>query len=391
MRLPTRLDRYPAKMVSKLADRLIERYALDARRILDPFCGSGAVLMAARRKGIAVSGIDINPVAGLFSQVKLHGFNAPRASQQAQSWIASAKRCNERLPIEWTSKGFWFTDGALEKFERLRFVAHEMRLKASAEGRALLLSYTLAIRLCSRADQRSPKPFISKRARRTRQGRHFDPYATILNLLQELSCLYGVATNAVDSRFITADVSGKALFTDRVGKHSHSITSPPYINAQDYFRNFKLELYLLERLLPFRVDSLRTRFIGTERGDLLDQVSKEIVDANLAAVPQLRILERREQRLANVVHRYLHDMGLAFNVVRRCLEPGGTFVVVCGDNLVGGLRICTWQVLQSMLEAGGFRLFDRFADQIGDRLLAPKRCGHKGLIKEEIVSAYTVL
>jgi hypothetical protein len=89
-----------------------------------------------------------------------------------------------------------------------------------------------------------------------------------------------------------------------------------------------------------------------------------------------------------VVHRYLHDMGHAFDNIRDCLECGGTFVLVCGDNLIGGQRIRTWQVLTEMLTERGFGLFDSFTDPIGDRLLAPKRCGHKGLIKEEVIQAF---
>ena len=53
MRLASKLDRYPAKMVSKLADRLIERYASEAGSVLDPFCGSGAILVAAKRAGLS--------------------------------------------------------------------------------------------------------------------------------------------------------------------------------------------------------------------------------------------------------------------------------------------------------------------------------------------------
>jgi hypothetical protein len=41
-----------------------------------------------------------------------------------------------------------------------------------------------------------------------------------------------------------------------------------------------------------------------------------------------------------------------------------------------------------MLEQQGFVLFDSFSDRIESRMLAPKRCGHKGLIKEEVVSAF---
>lgn len=62
---------------------------------------------------------------------------------------------------------------------------------ATPDGRAVLLSFALSVRLCSKADQRSPKPFISKQAIEQREGRHFDPYRIIPALISELSECYG--------------------------------------------------------------------------------------------------------------------------------------------------------------------------------------------------------
>ena len=76
MRLATRLDRYPAKMVSKLADRLIQRYTSEADSVLDPFCGSGAILVAANQAGLPVSGIDLNPISELFCCCKAQWFRS---------------------------------------------------------------------------------------------------------------------------------------------------------------------------------------------------------------------------------------------------------------------------------------------------------------------------
>jgi len=374
-------------MVSKLADRLVERYALDADRILDPFCGSGAVLVAARRRGIPVTGLDINPIAALFSHVKINGFDSTKAERLTHQWIRNARNRKSTLPVIWDAKHYWFTQTVLEKFERLRAAAQVFNLPASDEGTAVLLSYFLAIRLCSRADQRSPKPFISKQAIVDRRGRHFDPYSTIIELLGELSALYGEQSQHDSSRFVLANVTSPVT-TASFGKHTHVITSPPYINAQDYFRNFKLELHLLEGILPFRVDELRDRFIGTERGDLLASIPQDVINANCGIVTVLEQLGSNEPRLAAVVHRYLYDMGCAFETIKACLKPLGCLVLVCGDNLVGGHRIRTWHVLEQLLKQRGFHLFDRFSDPIGARLLAPKRSGHKGLIKEEVVSAY---
>ena len=392
MRLSTRLDRYPGKIVSRLADRLVQRYATKAVSVLDPFCGSGAILVAASRAGFRVSGIDLNPISELFCRVKIGGFDSVRARELCRAWIAAAGRPIERLPVEWKNKHYWFTRGTLEKFERLRAASRIVHLGKEPECWPVLLSYALAVRLCSQADQRSPKPFISRQARLSRVGRHFDPNETILGLLDELSTLYGGGRRETSgSYFVRADICDPQGDLGSLGRHSHVITSPPYVNAQDYFRNFKLELYLLEDVLPFKVREVRERFVGTERGRLLERVPRESIERDFSLAPELECLKARDPRLCAVVNRYLYDMDNAFDAVKGTLDDDARLVVVCGDNLIGGIRVCTWKVLHAIVEEKGFVLFDRFTDPIRDRLLAPRRLGHRGLIKEEVVSAYRLV
>ena len=389
MRLANKLDRYPAKMVSKLANRLIKQYASKADSVFDPFCGSGAILVAASQAGLPVAGIDLNPISKLFCRVKIKGFDPCRALKLGRAWIAEAQRPITPLPVDWDRKDYWFTQGTLKKFEQLRAASKIIPLRDSPEGSAVLLSYVLAVRLCSRADQRSPKPFISQQARRSRTGRHFDPNRIVIDILAQLSTLYGIDRNKnARFRFVHADICNPRRRLDDLGKQSLAITSPPYINAQDYFRNFKLELYMLEDILPFKVSNLRERFVGTERGRLLERVSEKSIERDFALMPELERLAISAPRLCAVVHRYLYDMRNAFDVIKETLKRRACLVIVCGDNLVGGVRICTWKVLHAVLEEKGFTLFDRFSDRISDRLLPPVRLGHKGLIKEEIVSAY---
>ena len=389
MRLPTRLDRYPAKMVGHLADRLIVRFASDATRILDPFCGSGAILAAAARHGIACTGLDINPMATVLTKVKLHGFDPVVAADLAREWISAARSERQPLRVDWAGRFFWFTPATLSKYENLRGAAGSLQLTRTREGLAVLLAYLLSVRLCSRADQRSPKPFISRIAIKARAGLHFDPYSTLLSLLDDLAKLYPIPRQA-EARVIRCDLTDRLGSVTNIGKHSHSITSPPYINAQDYFRNFKLELYMLDGITRVGVESIRERFIGTDRGDLLAGISRNGLRNNRAIVRGLKTIEARHPRLGAVVHRYCHDMGIALGSIQKHLQKDGTLIIVCGDNLVGGVRIATWRVIQELAEERGFKLFDRFSDEIADRLLAPMRSGHRGLIKQEVVSGYRI-
>ena len=162
---------------------------------------------------------------------------------------------------------------------------------------------------------------------------------------------------------------------------SHVITSPPYINAQDYFRNSKLELYLLEGLLPFQVDDIIRRFIGTERGVKPSLSCDPRVLHRRHLIPELSYLETHHPRQASVIHRYIRDMETAFRSIKSLLKPRGTFVLVCGDNLVGNRLVVTWKALSDILESLGFSLVDRFEDRIRNRALAPGRRGPSGVDK----------
>lgn len=386
MALPTRIDRYPAKMISRLASSLVERYASNAEHLLDPFCGSGAVLKAGSDRGLRVTGVDLNPFGVLLSGVKVQGFDVKRANAYLDCLLDAAEGGPE-LAIEWDKKGYWFTPATLCKYERIRHAARQMSLCRSKAGRAVLLAFGLSVRPCSRADQRSPKPFISKYARKNRKGKHFDPGSTARSLLDELSELYGRRPRH-SAEVHQLDLAKDAKLTAVVPPISHVITSPPYINAQDYFRNSKLELYMLEGILPFKIDDIMCRFIGTERGLENSVLQGDDSEYRRRLVPELAFLEKHRKEQAVIVHRYLRDIATAFGNVRSLMQRGGVLVVVCGDNLIGRRRICTWRVLNQLLVTMGFTLFDSFGDRIRNRAVAPMRCGHKGLIKEEIVSAF---
>ena len=391
-RIPTYLDRYPGKMVSHLARNLLDRYlpvpsSSTSLSVFDPFCGSGSVIVTAAERRVRVSGVDISPYAALLTRVKLAGFEPHGACSLASQLVAEARSHRRAMSMHWARKSYWFSAKVLRDIERLRAAAVRLRLISSREGQAVLLALALSMRLCSRADQRSPKPFISRVARDTRIDADYDPFATVQVLVRQLGELYG-GLRLGTPRVHAADICSATFQGLDIGIHSHIITSPPYINAQDYFRNSKFELYCLEDILPFQVSDIRDSFIGTERGALLRGVPSDFADECFQLVPGLDLVMAKSSRLGSVVQRYLFDMSRSFVNASRFLANGGMLVVVCGDNLVGGIRICTWSVLRSLLDSAGFALRDSFRDEIRNRSVPPIRKGHKGLIKEEVICAY---
>ena len=81
-------------------------------------------------------------------------------------------------------------------------------------------------------------------------------------------------------------------------------TSPPYLNAQDYFRNTKLELYILDGLIPYHMKELKYRFVGTECGGVEDGLKEKHWNFVREHVDDFALLEDRRRRLAAVVVKY---------------------------------------------------------------------------------------
>lgn len=64
------LHPYPARMIPQIARRLIQRYSEENDIVLDPFCGSGGVLVESRLLNRNSIGNDINPFAILLAKAK---------------------------------------------------------------------------------------------------------------------------------------------------------------------------------------------------------------------------------------------------------------------------------------------------------------------------------
>ncbi|MET0793116.1 MAG: DNA methyltransferase, partial [Polyangiaceae bacterium] len=64
---------YPARLHPETARRLIESFSPPHGRVLDPFCGSGTVLVEARQLGRHAFGIDANPLAVELASLKSRG------------------------------------------------------------------------------------------------------------------------------------------------------------------------------------------------------------------------------------------------------------------------------------------------------------------------------
>ena len=82
---------YPARAHPITARRLVEQYCPEGGTVLDPFCGSGTILIEAMLAGRAAIGTDLNPLAVMLARAKTF----PRGEEKTAKLIEAAKGAAE--------------------------------------------------------------------------------------------------------------------------------------------------------------------------------------------------------------------------------------------------------------------------------------------------------
>src|SRR5262245_1035436 len=82
---------YPARMHPGTAARLVRGLSPERGRVLDPFCGSGTVLVEAMIAGRDAFGIDLNPLAIELTRLK----TTPRSDEELAKLIEHARAAAE--------------------------------------------------------------------------------------------------------------------------------------------------------------------------------------------------------------------------------------------------------------------------------------------------------
>jgi len=347
-------------MIPQMARFLVEKVSEPGQTVLDPFCGSGSVLLEASICGRNTIGIDLNPLAVLLSKVKTEIYDSKLLEVQIEEILKECRlRKNGGVKYKFENANYWFTPATLRKFGILKSVIDEYDPQIDRKY-VLFWQAALAsiVRACSKADTRGPKPFISKKARAERLGRHFDPFKILeekarswIKLRSEYYCKF--KGNEVRPSVVV--IEGNSInLSDLTNGHEIDavVTSPPYINAQDYYRSSKLQLFILEHSSHDELRELFRKFAGSDRIHQKISLLDEKLPSTLAESKKVNLKPKQ----ACVFSQYVLDMFEVFKEINQVLKEGLYCSIVSGHNLMSNVKIPTHEVIIELASNSGFQL-----------------------------------
>ena len=413
-RLTHYLFRFPAKFHPPVVHTLIRSYTTTGQTILDPFCGSGTLLLAAAAEGRRAAGSDVDPVAVFIAKVKTHRF---RPGHLRASWTLlrpyleaigrSTREYEKRRFVDISMKeyestlsneGLWTPNipNLMHWFRRYviidlaRILSQIELVRIPETHRAFFrLMHASIIRNASNAD---PVPVSGLEVtaymkRRDAAGRLIDPFALFRKATEKglLATEEYWEASSPGAGVSVSHIDARSLGT-RLRRHVDAvITSPPYHNAVDYYRRHQLEMFWLgfTKTHEDRLELLPS-YIGRPRVRKADPILQRLEELGpIAALWYKRMHEVSGYR-ANAFAHYVLSMKDVITQLAKIIHTDRPAIFVLGHSEWNGSKIPTSELFVE-IAANLFRLTDRFWYPVKNRYMSYGRHNGAGINQEHVL------
>ena len=401
---------YPAKLLCHIPYFFLrtDYFCPSNGIVLDPFCGTGTVLLEANLSGRDAIGADSNPLAVLISRVKTTYLDPEILMNTLEYLLSQCKRSRYRVKEDTLSIERWFSTSTIEQLGRLERYTGQINDERIREFFTLCLSSVVKkVSFCdprvSVPVQLNPQRFAKDSVRRNEIETKlaslqnvdvYEKFETIckaninrIATIKEMN-ISGVRTHITseDARRLTQSLDSDELLPD--GCVDMILTSPPYAGAQKYIRSSWLNLYWLGLKEQKQRSYLHDKNIGRE--NYHTELYKNRIETGIDAadtILQALYKEGKNER-AYIVGNYLNEMKIALDESLRVLKKGGYMVIVIGNNTVCGRPFDTQDYLSTYLLQKGMQMQFKLVDDIKSYGLMTKRNKTASLITCEWVLVF---
>lgn len=376
---------YPAKLLANIPYFFFATDTLCPANgtVLDPFCGTGTVLLEAALSGRNALGADANPLAELITGGKTVYIPSEELLETFKAILERAKRYR-RTVTHPEAIAVWYSPSSLRQLTNLQRAIND--IKDAKQKIFFELCFSVVARKVSYADPSisvpvhwnperfsanpSRKEEVSKKLEQLQTVNVYDKFETVCKAnIDRVDSLRDKIAEGVCTRIVSNDARQLGLADDSVDM---ILTSPPYAGAQKYIRASWLNLYWLNRVKIENIRELKTHNIGRE--DYRQEEVYESYTGIEAADAVLRELYNNGKTYrAFLAANYLNEMKVALDESFRVLKQDGYMVIVIGNNTVCKRMFDTQDYLSTYLVSKGMKLQYKLIDDIKSYGLMTKR------------------
>lgn len=353
---------------TQFVESILEKYIPNAQTILDPFAGTGTTAFAASQLNKTAYFCEINPVLQFMSltKIRIRRLKWSQRSALARALAQVVGNTDLRSLLEKFPRNYILHQTYIQTFgDSLFFDApvYDQVLRVKSWIDEVALDNPLLADLITVATLSALVP--ASRMKRAGDLR----YKTAIELeRQTVPLVEGIRQNIDQiAHDIRDDVEGlkteplliceSARSLDHVSSLGIDavITSPPYVNGTNYFRNTKIELWFLSCLKEKK--DLRTFREAALTAGINDvTVSKTLLRSHPDVQKIVSKLEQNtyDSRIPRMIASYFSEIADIFRAIRSHLTSDATVAIDIGDSCYAGVHVPVDKLLSTCLGELGF-------------------------------------
>lgn len=353
---------YPAKFIPQVVRYAIDTFTQAGDWIVDAFAGSGTVGVEAYLCKRNAMLLDLNPLLNHLMPMKVYRGKEPlREERLCQKLDDMAQNTESFLPT-WSNVTYWYPAAMLEVLSR-----YWGFIKSAGDciyARIIESALLKASKHFSYAEHRTPKLARSKSKLKSIEALLQEDWQARLKAMVSSHSLKTL--RCLNEFMSVTQQDNRVEFYGGVDSSYHQIqrecdaliTSPPYLQAQEYIRSTKMELFWLgyseERIRE--LSRLEIPYRKAER--MIHTPTLEKIRTALTR-PELR------QRLDSY---FCHTLNALENAMR-CLKPGAPACIFVGNPKIDGIEVEIWRITMEYFCERGWNFEHVYEDRIQTRKL----------------------
>lgn len=353
---------------SEFVKSIYTSYMPNSKLILEPFAGVGTTPLSLAFYGVNSLYCEVNPVMRRIIAIKIKV--AKLSTQEKKILSLSLKNLAENLCILVAAfkedaelshtyalafkKSLFFSEDNYLNLLKIRALNDSIILKDPLIGEVLEIAVASKIIECSKLKRAGDLRFKTESELRNGIPNLIDRVKKHLIMMAD-DCEQCPPILAASQLLIN---NSKKLYTIGSVKADGLITSPPYLNGTNYFRNSKLELWYMRDI----IDSTSLRKF---RNDAITAgINDVIMNKNIKIHPSIKSIMKEldkntyDVRIPKMVAGYFEEMSDFIKGASCHLILGARACIDIGDSTYAGVYIPTHKILSKIAEEYGFETIE---------------------------------
>jgi hypothetical protein len=376
--------RYPAQVIPHIPAFFFTKFnKKDYPVTLDPFCGTGTVLVEAMHNGRDSIGVEINPIAALISKVKTTPIEIKLLkeglSEIEKNYLRYVQENNNDVSFE--NINYWFDENSINKLNALKISIQ--KINNIDVKNFYFVVFSSIIKKISKADPKIYVPVIPKKdSYKKKFNNVWDLFndKSQFNIKNMSDYLNRLSNPHPKCNIINEDILNKPIIKNSVDL---IITSPPYISAQKYVRSTRLEAYWLdyskEEQININKNTIGTELLSKDHYNEIKYINIDELDNIIESIFQVNPYR------AGIISKYFHDIKKTIIYLKSVLKSNGKFILIIGNSKAIHQTIETNKYIMNICKEEGFIIEKIMKDKIISKGLMTKRNQTAGNIDYEWV------